>query len=134
MCVMACLCSMGAAQAHMPRQCVLYVRRLPPCAPDVGPHSPSVVPLLLTQNVTPVERLPDLGSKCGARADTFLTQPARYAKGKVQSGLMRNLGRKGISRERERERERDDCDSEQVKKTEMGISGLRGTSYIPKDD
>ena len=82
-------------------------------------------------SVTLVERWPDLGPKRGARADTFPTQPNRYARGRVQSGLVRNLGRKGLSR---KEKERDDCDNEQVKKTEMGISGLRGTSYIPKDD
>ena len=82
-------------------------------------------------NVTLVERWPDLGPKRGARADTFLTQPTRYAKGKVQSGLW---GTWDERRSHNRERERDDCDSEQVKKTEMGVSGLRGTSYIPKDD
>ena len=82
-------------------------------------------------NVTLVERWPDLGSKRGARADTFLTQPAGYAKGKVQSGLRRNLGRREIAREREREMT---AIANKSRRPRWGISGLRGTSYIPKDD
>ena len=46
--------------------------------------------------VTLVGCWPDLGPKCGARANFFLTQPTWYAKGTVQSGLDKNLGQREI--------------------------------------
>ena len=42
---------------------------------------------LLIMYVTLVGHWPDLGPKCGARADFFLMQLTWYAKGMVQSDL-----------------------------------------------
>ena len=79
------------------------------------------VSLVEGRGVTLVERWPDLGSKRGARVGTFLMQPNWVCEG--QSPI-RPLGEPGTKRSHtKRERKRDDCDSEQVKKTEMGILG-----------
>ena len=60
-------------------------------------------------------------------------------KGKSNQAFRKNLGRREFTQERERERERertkrDDCNSEQVKKTEMGNLESSRYNYIPKDD
>ena len=58
----------------------------------------------LSLNVTLVGHWPDLGPKCGARTDFFLTQPTWYAKGTLRW----EPGTKRLCKDEEKEK---DCNN-----------------------